>query len=227
MARFELPSFLIERKVKSNVKNWSIKEVRRMGAMSLTDIQRMFVWEGKDYFEELIGLEKKSMDKAMFMFTETIQKNLTGQRRGNIYSLNVKGYGYVHNHQAADMDEYPAVMTGRLRNSISFADSITEKVTVPIKLVVRYRQNSKSVRWEPRTYEADWSETIGNGDHVKAFPPEKDRIVYSVGTNVPYAYDLEFSGPVTGGRPFMRRSLIEDFSKIIAEIVGEMQKGKL
>lgn len=194
----KLPSFIVTSGLKTNVRNYELVEKK-------ANYNYTVKWSAKDYVVNLVSTQKEVMDRVLTKFVAEIQKNLTGQRSGNIFKVKLEGVRKWITYTAADANEYPAVLTGRLVNSISFSDSITKQInkpssTVPIK-----------------------GKVVGKSrDFVKAPKPEKDKIIYVVGTNVPYAKDLEFSSPSKGGRPFMRRSLNENYNKIYNEVIEGM-----
>jgi len=207
----------------------------------------LFEWNDADYMIRLENISVREMNRIMFTFVQFIQRNLTGERSGTLY--NIVTYGLGHYRASANF-EFPGELSGRLRNSISFANSKQRKILTneSRSRIVRSGRNKTVIphrsisRRNANKHRVGGNEFIGSAkggliqnltpgynlnDFVGVPAKQKDVITYAIGTNVPYARDLEFGSPAKGGRPFMRRSFREMGSEIFMGFVRNVRNHKI
>lgn len=88
-------------------------------------------WEGLDSFgeeefEALRAPAEAAVLKAVIFLTGAVQKTLTGPRHGRVYVISKAGRVHI----ASAPGEPPAVLYGRLRQSIAWTDPVWEGFTV-------------------------------------------------------------------------------------------------
>lgn len=206
------------------MRNFKILE----GTKSITDkkiIQTLFSYDPSDYVVELKKVTLKGLKLAGMYMTKKIQKDLSGKRSGRLYGIymNENSRSFIK-HRASSYKEFPAVLTGRIRSSISFADSESKKVITNNQENKRFKIKNKN--GVTAVYKLN-KRGLKATDFIK--PPKSQRNVISlkIGTNVPYARKLEFNAPQKGGRPFMRRSFNENWKNVKRMVYTTLRKGNL
>lgn len=124
-------------------------------------------WEGVDgmgdeLLAELRPKAEATVERVAMYFTGEVQKTLSGRRSGKPYRIGKRG----RTHIASAPGEPPAVLTGRLRQSIGWSEPKWEGDTVSSEVgtnVVYARRlefggiDSRGVKIEARPY---WAPTI-------------------------------------------------------------------
>lgn len=196
---------------------------------------KLLKFNNDDYFQFIKNAEVKALDHACYNFVQEITKNLSGSRKGNTYKLKFKeNKNYIY-HVASAKDEYPAIMTGRLRASISYANSETKAVKAPNlakSIITKSSGKAKLVDYKDVAGFYEIKDDVMPDDFVKPEAKHPDFVIFSVGTHVPYAVDLEFGlvrnpEETPHPRPFMRRTFQESFDKIYKDFVQKMREGLL
>jgi len=189
-------------------------------------IRTLFSWKADDYVKKLDKVTLQGLELAGLLMVSEIQKNLSGNRSGKTYGIwfeeGGKTLAFIK-HRAASYEEFPAVLTGRLRSSISYATSESHKIK-------KFKKHTKYIKTLTKGRMAVYKITdkgIQESDFVT--PPKRlpNIISLKIGTNVPYAKDLEFASPQKGGRPFMRRSFKQNWKKVKKIVYDTLKKSDL
>ncbi len=112
---------------------------------------------GEDEFAKLKPHAERAVLRAVIFLTRGVQTTLTGQRHGRVYRISKTG----RLHVASAPGEAPAVLYGRLRQSIAWTDPKWEgnTVTADVGTNVEYARrlewggsDGRGVRILPRPY---------------------------------------------------------------------------
>jgi hypothetical protein len=212
------------------VEGWKLEAGSRK-RIDIDKLVKLWDWKVEDYYYKIELKSVDAIESICWDLLSQIKKNLSGSRQGNVYKIKLSDNKNYILHTASAQDEYPAVLTGRLRASISFADNITKKIRKEDKTTAtktQYRGRSKTVTYEEVMGFYNVDEANMPDDFVDVPDAPDGKVLFVIGSGVPYAQDLEL-GIATQGenspppRPFLRRTFQENFDRIYRDYVKNMK----